>query len=516
MPELKNLTVYEAFSNSVSKYPNNKAMTYCLDSVWTYKELEDSVNEFAGKFLNLGIKRGTHVGIWCDNEPNFVISILALSKIGAVTVLFNTSLHNKEMYKLVEGTDVEYLLIGDGYKDVDFRVESNKLIDSIYCLKNVIHIGLSCDAKGYTDLKDIAKADDEDIEEARKAVNPMDMGYILFTSGTTALSKAAVGSHYARANMGLCQGKDIVTTPEDKFCVAMPLFHCFCFSVNFMAALFYGACLCFPKSKHTYDILGTIARECCGGISAVPTLFHAILSKNDISKYNISSLRAGFIGGSTYSASLFKEIEGTLNMTLLSSLGQTEATAAITTTSLDDSLDVRSTTVGHFIDNIEYKILENSEICIRGYNVMSEYYKDETNTKSAIDEEGWLHTGDTGFITSDENLVLTGRIKELIIRGGENISPLEIESILFDDKRIIESKAIGVFDSHYGEEVALCVVRDPKSIITETDIRTLLKNNIAEYKVPKYIIFVDTLPKSISGKVITKELRRQVNSLLGL
>ena len=515
MLSFENITVYEAFSRAANLYPSNKSLTYA-DKSWTYQELENSVNEFSGKFLNLGIKKGTHVGIWCDNEPNFVITILALSKIGAVAVLFNTSLHNKEMYKLVEFTDIEYLLIGDGYKDTDFRVEAERLIDSIYRLKMVVHIGISGDSKGYTDLSNVAVVDFETIDEARRSVDPNDCGYILFTSGTTSLTKAVCGSHFARANMGLCQGRDLRVTPEDRFCVTMPLFHCFCFSVNLMAALFYGACLCIPKSRHVYDVLETVEKEHCTVLSSVPSLFHTIISKYDVTKYDVSSLRTGFIGGSNYSASLFDDIEETLSMTLLSSLGQTEATAAVTTSSLDDSISVRSTTVGHFIDNIEHKILSTGEICIRGYNVMSGYYKDPESTRRVIDEDGWLHTGDAGLMTKDGNLVLAGRIKELIIRAGENISPLEIESVLYDDDRIIESKAVGVYDQHYGEEVALCVVKHPKSFVTENEIRELLKANISDYKIPKYILFVESLPKSSSGKILTREVKRQATALLGL
>lgn len=515
MLELENLTVYEAFARSVEKFPDNKALTY-LENSFTYKDLDAKVNEFAGKFLNLGVKKGVHVGLWCGNEPNFVITVLALSKIGAVAILFNTSLHKKELFKLVEATDVEFLVIGDGYKDADFRDEADKLIDSIYRLRNVIYIGLSGDPRNYTDMKTVAVVPDEQIEEVRKSIDPMANGYILFTSGTTSLPKAVVGSHYARANMGLAQGNDIETTENDKFCLAMPLFHCFCFAVNLMSALFYGACLCIPKSMHVSDILDTVTEEHCTILSAVPSLYHTIISKYDVSQYDISTLRAGYIGGSTYSASLFEEIEDTLHMTLLSSLGQTEATAGITTARLTDSLFTRSTTVGHFLDHVEYKILSTGEICIRGYNVMSGYYKDYESTSKIIDEDGWLHTGDTGFLVGSDSLVLTGRIKEFIIRGGENISPLEIESVLYDDKRIIESKAVGIYDSHYGEEVALCVIRDPMSSITEKEIRDILRDNIAGYKVPKYILFMENFPKSSSGKVLTKDLKRQATSLLGL
>ena len=507
MLPLENITVYEAFARAKNKYPDNRALTYGSDT-WTYSELDRCIDAYAKRFLNIGIKNGTHAGLLCDNTPEFLFSVFALSKIGAVAVLFNTALHKRELEKLVNATDVEILFIGDGYKEMDFRTETAALIDMIYGLKNIIHIG--------KDIFEYAECPDELLEEARKAVTPEDDGYILFTSGTATLPRAAVGSHSGRANMGLIQGKDLETKPSDRFCVTMPMFHCFCFSVNVMAALFYGACLCIPQSIHSRDVLETIMKEGCTIMSGVPSFFHTLVSKDNLSEYDFSSLRAGFIGASSYSTSLFDDVELTLGMTLLSSLGQTEASGAITTSSLGDSLEVRSQTVGHFIDNIEYKIADNDEVCIRGFNVMKCYYKDPEGTEKVLGDDGWLHTGDTGFVSEDGNLILTGRIKEFIIRGGENISPLEIESVLFDVEGIKEAKAVGVYDAHYGEEVCLCVVKDISSVITETDIRKKLKDSIGEYKVPKYILFMEELPKSISGKIITRDLKRKAAVILGM
>lgn len=515
MLPLEDITVYEAFARAKDKYPDNQALVYKSEA-WTYSEFDRCIDTYAKRFLNIGVKNGTHVGIWCDNTPEFLFSVFALSKIGAVAVLMNTGLHKKEMQKLVNLADVEFLLVGDGYKDTDFRAEAADLINILYGLRNVVYIGELRDSAGIADLFDYGECSDDLLSETRKAVNPSDDGYILFTSGTAMLPRAVLGSHSARANMGLIQGKDLETKPSDRFCVTMPMFHCFCFSVNVMAALFYGACLCLPESIHSMDVLETVQKERCTVMSAVPSFFHTLVSKETLDEFDYSSLRAGFIGGSSYSTSLFDDTELTLGMTLLSSLGQTEASGAITTTNLDDSLEVRSQTVGHFIDNTEYKIAENDEVCIRGFNVMRCYYKDPDGTKRVLDDEGWLHTGDSGFVSEDGNLILTGRIKEFIIRGGENISPLEIESVLYDVEGIAESKAVGVYDPHYGEEVCLCVVKDSKTLITEKDIREILKGSIGEYKVPKYILFMEEFPKSISGKVIVRNLKRKASDILGI
>jgi len=474
MLPLRELTVYEAFLEAKTKYPDNLALTYG-DETWTYDELDKEVLTYALKLLALGVRTGYHVGVDCANNPRFVFTVLALSKLGAVAVLVNTRLHSDEKERVLKLTDVSFEINDE------------------------------------TDLDSVALASGVEF----KKVNPFDDGYILFSSGTTSIPRAIVGNHFARANMGLIQGNDLRVTQSDRVCVTMPLFHCFSFSVNLMSALFYGACLCLPKSMHTGDVVDTIKKYNCSILSGVPSFFHTLISRHDFDNDPLSSLRTGFIGGSGYSSTLFQYIEMKLNMTLLSSLGQTEATAAITTSSLDDSLEVRMNTVGHFIDNVEHKILSNGEICIKGFNVMNLYYKNPLETSKTIDDDGWLHTGDAGHMDGD-NLVFTGRIKEVIIRGGENISPREIESVLYDDNRIMQSKALGVPDIHYGEEVALCIIKNEGVDLSEDEIRSRLSKHIADFKVPKYILFMEDFPKTSSGKVMTKELKEQVIKILGL
>ncbi|MDO5449045.1 MAG: AMP-binding protein [Clostridia bacterium] len=385
-------------------------------------------------------------------------------------------------------------------------------------LKNIIYIGLSGDNAGFTVFDEIAEVDDEAFADVRAKLKPEDDGLILFTSGTTnSVPHAVVGSQYSRVNNALCQAKDLKTTPSDRFCVAMPIFHCFCLSVNVCAALFSGACLCLPKSRHIKDLLDTVETERCTILSCVPALYHAIISKEDLSARDISSLRVGIIGGSPYSSALFEEIEQTFGFTLLSSLGQTEATAGITIASFDDPLGERSCTVGHFMDNIEYRFVERFELLVRGYVVMKEYYKDAEGTTAAIDKDGWLHTGDTGFVNENGNLVLTGRLKELIIRGGENISPREIEAVFDDDERVLECKALGVYDPHYGEEVALAIIRNGATVaISKDEVLTMLKRELANYKIPKHIVFMNDFPRTSTGKAKTSDLKRQVTEILGL
>lgn len=520
MLPLRNITIDQAIREAVEKFSPRPALAFG-GRHWTYAEFDAEVDRIARLLLGIGVRKGTHVGILCEAEPNSIFAMFALCRIGAVTVLFNTSLRRTELRDLMDHTDVEYLLIGDGYKDIDYRQECFGFVGGLPVLKEILSIGLSGEANGYRTLEELApfKAGEEVLKNAVSLVRPEDDAFLLFTSGTMSRPKAVVTTQYSRVNSGLQQGSDQALTEDDRLCVAMPTFHCFCLSVNVMASLFYGACLCLPDSRRTEDLLATVREERCTVLSSVPALFHAVMTREDFEKWDLSSLRCGFIGGSFCTAERFREIEKAFGFTLLSSLGQTEATAGITTAFLDDPLDVRAKTVGHFMEHVEGAILgprknqfmeagEQGEVCVRGYVVMKEYYKDPEATLKAVDENGWLHTGDKGYLDEDGNLVLTGRIKEFIIRGGENISPVEIEAVFADDPRVRECKAVGVPDEHYGEEIAICIVRQEGEELTEEEVRETYEKTLAHFKVPRYICFFQDLPKGTSGKVYTGYLRR--------
>ena len=481
MLPLRNITVDEAFSEAVSRFPDRPALVY-EGRRWSYQDLDAEVDLMSKRFLSLGVRKGTHVAVLCEAQPNTILAIFALNRIGAIAVLFNTSLKRAELRTLVRNTDVELLLIGDGYRNVDFREECYGFLEGVRGLREILFMGLDGDARGYRTLADTApeQVSDEELQQCRRNVRPEDGAFILFTSGTTSLPKAVVDTQSSRANMGLQQANDLGYTPEDRVCTAMPVFHCFSLSVNVTATLFTGACLCLPKSRHTGDLLTLIQDERCTVFSTVPALFDAILRREDFEEWDLSSLRTGFIGGSLCPPELFEEIEHRFGYTLLSSLGQTEATAGITTAFPTDSLEERA--------------------------------NDPESTAAAIDEGGWLHTGDMAYVNEAGNLVLTGRLKELIIRGGENISPLEVESVLRNDPSIADCKAVGVPDRHYGEVVALCVV--PGDGFSEEQTLEQLRTSLADYKVPKYILQVNDIPKTATGKIRTEELRSRAMEII--
>jgi len=511
MLPLQDLTISQFLRKTVQRFPDRPALEY-LERVWTYQDLDGAVDQTARRLLAWGVRRGERVGLWCESEPNAVLLLYALPRIGAVAVCLNTSLQRSELAELLCHTQVDRLIVTDGYKSLRFPALCQGLADEVPTLRAVLYAGLSGENAGLPALDALDEAPEEELARAEAQVAPRDVGYILYTSGTTSLPKAVMGTQYSRVNSGIQQARDLGATEEDRFCVAMPMFHCFCLSVNVMAACAAGGCLYLPESRRTAAILRGLSQGRCTVLSSVPTMFHAILCRPDFEDWDISSLRAGFIGGGFYPPELFRQIDQGFQFTLLPSLGQTEATAGITAAALDDPLEVRAVTVGHFMDHVEGKIAdpatggeqplgEAGEICVRGYLVMEGYYGQPEATAQAVDGAGWLHTGDMGYLDGDGNVHLTGRLKELIIRGGENISPAELENAACGCEEVRECKALGVPDRHYGEEACLCVALREGAALDEAELRSRLTRALAAYKVPKYILFFDELPKTALGKV---------------
>lgn len=523
---LENWTVSQLLRHTVQRFPDRTALEY-MGHAWTYEELDTEVNRTARRLLSWGVKRGDRVGLWCETEPNTIFLLYALPRIGAAAACLNTSLQWAELAELLCCTEVSRLIVTDGYRGMSFPDLCLGLVDEVPTLEGALYAGLSGERGGLDALEELEMAPAKALSQAEEEVTPQDIGYILYTSGTTSIPKAVMSTQYSRVNSGIQQAHDLGATEQDRFCVSVPIFHCFCLSANVMAACAVGACLYLPEGRRTGMILKAVGEGKCTILSSVPTLFHAILCRPDFKKWDLSSLRTGFIGGSFYPTELFRQINDGFGFTLLSSLGQTEATAGLTAAYLDDPLEVRTQTVGHFMNHVEGKIVhietgeeqptgETGEICIRGYLVMAGYYGHPEETSKAIDQEGWLHTGDMGWLDEEGNIHLTGRLKELIIRGGENISPAEIETVLGDYPGISECKAIGVPDRHYGEEVCLCVVPQEGTVADTVEIRTFLTQKLAEYKVPKYIVPLDELPKTITGKIRPAELAELVQERLKL
>lgn len=531
MLPLEDLTVGQFIDRTAQRYGERKAIWYHGEDR-TYAHMAEKIRQYAALFAKLGVRRGENVAFWTEIEPEVLYAFYAIQRIGAVAVMVNTSLVSDELRDLLRRSDVKLLLAGRSFKTDKCIAEGNLETLAQAGVERVYSIGLKR-MNGVEALRDLHGDLTEEHYAAAAAmearVTPQDTATILFTSGSTSAPKGVMSSHYSRVNGGIQQSHDLHFTCEDKVCVAMPLFHCFCISVNVMAAMATGACLCVPDDRHISSILDTVETCGCTVLSSVPTMFHAMLARKKMENRDMSTVRIGFIGGAYYPPEDFIRIDEAMGpqFTLMSSLGQTECTAGLTTCYVEDSMEVRSTTVGHFMSHVEGRIAdiktgetlplgEKGEICVRGYLNMQGYYKQPELTAQVIDSDGWVHTGDLGVLDEAGNVTLAGRLKELIIRGGENISPSEIEVVLSRLPGIKASKVVGVPDPHYGEEICACVIREEGSAVTTGEITEYLSAHLAYYKVPKYIKFFDSFPTTATGKIKPAEVRALAMEKLGL
>ena len=501
MSELLNRTIGQHLRVCAVRYADRPALEY-RGKIWTYREMDESVDRLALALLAHGVRKGDHVGFLYGLDPYAVMMLYAAARIGCISVLLNPCLPEEELLDLLRRTDTTWLLTRR------LSLVKRPILGAEEGLSFLL------DAE-----EEIPELPAERLREAEEAVKPSDPAVIIFTSGTTSKPKGGVTNHFSRVNKAVQEAGGMEITCEDKICVATPIFHCFALNACVLAAVSTGASLYIPESRHTTDFLKAVAEHGCTVLSGVPTLFHALIMREDLDTWNLGALRTGTIGGSYCTPELFRKIEQKLGICLISSLGQTETTGGITSTSLSDPPEVRSETVGRFIPDIEGKIADpdsgkplepgqTGEICVRGYLVMDGYYGQPEETAKAIDAEGWLHTGDLGCLDEQGNVHLTGRIKELIIRAGENISPGEIERAALRDGRIMQCKAIGVPDDHYGEEICLFAVRREGEAVSEEELRRALADILPAFKVPRYIRFLSEMPVSTVGKIQSSELRK--------
>lgn len=355
MLPLVDLTVGQLLHQTAQRCGTRTALRYQGQS-WTYARMEERVEAIARRLLALGIRKGSHVGIWGEASAETVFTYYAIQLIGGVAVMINTSLEREELLAALRLADVEYLCVGAFYKEKKDLGLLCGMLQTQMALKAVWTDQENSDLASLPWLAE--PVEEQTLREAETLVTPQDTAVLLFTSGSTSVPKAVMSNHYSRVNSGIQQAGDLQAGPEDKFCLVMPIFHCFCISVNLMAALAVGGCLCIPKDRHTVSILDAIETCGCTVLSAVPTMYHAMISSPAFRPERVTMLRTGIIGGAYYPPELFETIEHTLGFTLLSSLGQTECTAGLTVCRMDDPLELRSRTVGRFMAHVEGKIAD--------------------------------------------------------------------------------------------------------------------------------------------------------------
>lgn len=528
MRQLEDLTVGALLRRTAKQFPERPALEY-KGRVWSYRELDGEVDRMARLLLGWGVKRGEHLGIWCEAEPNSVFIMYAALRIGACTALVNTSLHRPDLKGVLERSDITRLIISDGYKDLNYPALCQGLMEELPLLESILYSGLNGDNGGFLTLKELEgdMVTEEALARAESEVAPEDISCIIYTSGTTSAPKGVLQTHFSQVNVAIQTMDALKGTEEDRFCSALPLFHCFGLSVNMLSACAVGGSLYLPASRRTVDLMRAVSEGHCTMLSCVPTMYSALLHREDFGQWDVSSVRTGIIGGSSYTNEHFREIEAGFGMTLVSSLGMSETCGGMTCARLDDPTEVRMNTLGRFFPHMEGKIIdpqtggtlppnEQGEICARGFAVMRGYYARPEETAKALDKEGWLHTGDMGFLDEGGSLHYTGRLKEIIIRGGENISPTEVEAAVADNEDIELCKVVGVPDPFYGEEICMCIVPRTGKTVDEEALRAAMRAKLTAFKVPKYILFMDHLPTAPTGKIRPQEVKEAAKARLGL
>ncbi|MBI2996436.1 MAG: AMP-binding protein [Candidatus Melainabacteria bacterium] len=520
MSELINKTLGQLLDSTALKHPDKDAIVFTdLNYRLTYKEFKSVTDEIAKGLLSLHIKKGEHIGIFAVNCPEWVVLQFACAKAGAVLVNINPALKSHELEYILKQGDITTLFITEYFKGQSM-IEVLKNVEASHptSLRKVITIRAKNHPEyiRWEDLTQLSKSIScEDLIECESNLSPSDIVNIQYTSGTTGFPKGAQLTHYGILNNAYFCGVNMNLLEKDSICIPVPLYHCFGCVLGTLVAVNFGIKMVFPSE--VFDpkkALEAVQKEKCTALYGVPTMFISELALENFNQYDLSSLRTGVIAGAPCPMELMKQLIEKMNLSEITiGYGFTEASPLITQTRFNDPLEVKVGTVGRAHQNVKVKIV-NSELCVYGYNAMKGYYNMPDKTKEVIDQEGWMHTGD--LATVDENGVykIVGRIKDLIIRGGENIYPAEIEEFLMTNPKVEMVQIVGVPDEKFGEQVAAAVKLKPQEIWTEQEVKDWCKGKIANYKIPYYVKFVNEFPMTANGKIQKYKLREMLQSVL--
>ena len=528
--------VGELLSLLAQDYPEHEALIYPdLGLRFDFNQLEWLSRKIARGLMDVGVESGDRVALWAPNVPEWVVLQFALAKIGAILVTVNTSLRGAEIEFLLKQSESSTLITVAGFRDVDYVETIHELVPELRrseegalqstnlpFLRRVIYVGEEHPDGMIRYDSLLARSENISAAQLDECIAAQDLDTVInmqYTSGTTGFPKGVMLTNRNIVNNGYWIGEGLGLTPNDRLCVPVPFFHCFGCVIGVLGA-YTHACAVVPLV--TFDPLRAlqyIDAERCTTLFGVPTMFIAELEQLDYHNLDMSSLRTGIMAGALCPEPLMRKVMDRMHLTELAiAYGLTEASPGITLTPRDDSVELRTQTVGIALPDVEVKIVDPAtgdecesgvagELCCRGYNVMKGYYNNPKATAEAIDSEGWLHTGDQATRDDKGYVRITGRIKELIIRGGENIAPKEIEDLLRGNPKIVDVYVYGVPDERLGEEVAAAIKLKPGETATTDEIREFCDGRIARFKIPRLIRFVDSFPMTASGKVQKFKLR---------
>ncbi len=537
-------TFPDVLDRMCKEFPEQYAFRYTeLDYTRTYIEFRNDVDTFARSLIAMGVKRGDHVAIWATNVPQWYITFWATTKIGAVLVTVNTAYRVHEIEYLLRQSDTHTLVMIPGFKDINYVEIVKELCpeletsqpgelrsERLPVLRNVVIAGQK-EPGCYTWEEAIALSETvspKEVEFRRRFIDKHDVANMQYTSGTTGFPKGVMLTHYNVVNNGKAIGDCMDLSTADKLMIQVPMFHCFGMVLAMTASMTHGTTMCPITAFSPRKGLDCINKEQITAFHGVPTMFIAMLSHENFSKTDFSHMRTGIMAGSPCPIKVMEEVVEKMHMPeIVITYGQTEASPACTMSTTTDSLEARVNTVGGPIFGVECKIVDpetnedlpdnvDGEFVARGYNIMKGYYKMPEATAAAIDENGWLHTGDLARRTSEGYYKITGRIKDMIIRGGENIYPKEIEEFIYTHPKVADVQVIGVPDKDYGEEIMACVILKENEQLTEEELKDFVRTHMAKHKVPRYIAFVDSFPMNAAGKILKYKMREEAVEKLGL
>ena len=510
--------------------PDHEFIVYSdRDLRFTYKQFNERVNNLAKGLMHIGVKEGTKVGIWATNVPDWNTFLFATAKIGAVLVTVNTNYKQHELEYLCDNADIHTLCISNGVFDSDYVAMTYEMAPELKnqprgyleCsklpfLKNAVYIGQEKKRGMYNTAELILLGSTKSnsiLVDQRKKFDCHDVCNMQYTSGTTGFPKGVMLTHHNITNNGYSIGQCMHYTTNDKVCLPVPLFHCFGIVLGMMSIVTNGCTAVMLERFDPLVVLASIHKERCTSLYGVPTMFIAELQHPMFNMFDMSSLRTGIMAGSLCPVWLMEEVYEKMNMREITSVyGLTETSPGMTQSHADDPFEVKTTTVGRDLPGIEVRVInpdtleecavgEQGEMCCRGYNIMKGYYKNEKATREVIDKNGFLHSGDLGVKDENGNYRITGRIKDMIIRGGENIYPREIEEFLYKMDGILDVQVAAVPSKKYGEEVGAFIILKEGAKLESSDITEFCKGNISRHKIPKYVFFVEAFPLTGRGKI---------------
>ncbi|HEX6356135.1 AMP-binding protein [Actinophytocola sp.] len=521
-------TIGDNFDRAVAAHGDREALVeFATGRRWTYRQLADEVNAVAHGLIDLGVEKGDRVGIWSPNCAEWTFTQYATAKIGAILVNINPAYRVHELKYVLNQAGIRTLVAAPSFKTSDYAAMIDEVRPECPALQDVLLIG----REEWTSMVAIGRGGSAallgELQAGLSADDPINIQY---TSGTTGFPKGATLSHHNILNNGYFVGEMCAYTEADRICIPVPFYHCFGMVMGNLAATSHGACMVIPAPA--FDparTLAAVAAEKCTSLYGVPTMFIAELSDPSFDTHDLSSLRTGIMAGSPCPVEVMKQVIERMGMTDVTiCYGMTETSPVSTQTGADDSLDRRVSTVGQVHPHLEVKVVDPEtgltvprgtpgEFCTRGYSVMLGYWEQPDKTAEAIDKARWMHTGDLAVMDDEGYLNITGRIKDMVIRGGENIYPREIEEFLYTHPDILDAQVIGVPDDRYGEELMVWIrMKENTTPLTVESVRSFCEGKLAHYKIPRYVHVVDEFPMTITGKIRKVEMRAVSVDLLGL